>query len=479
MEDLKVIQIKDTTQTTTLIRVGEASGDLPRHLMSGEKECGYLVQGRKIEPWYWNSIKDKEGFRHIELAYLPLLPFTEISRSLRKDALVRLTELARAFMLLPSGFLRPSAGMVETWRVFFLLDEGVLILPEQLSQIILHSVSEEAMELHVKRYGRPNMEYPFGLCHQFTQFLYLAATGFAPYQPKDVREDRFRHIPLSLIPTHLDQSVSNWIDATLAMESRRQRETVSAAYSAEDNLAWWLEQTKDFTWTPSASIPHLDDAGTSVKEFLDQQKKRADRRRFWRKRGALVASIALAGILAISIVGNVVAEALRPPYTAGMSAPEVIEEFHSAQNELDLSKMGASFARGVENPYEMEVSSLFVNSKVRQAYESFDSVIRADRWIGEGRPPIPESAIIYGVVDLQITELDGNRYRADYRMLFPAEREPEAHAAFINVVERSTEFLLENSKGYWRIKEIKDLRSNIVDTLRVETIGRSGNQGTE
>ena len=63
MEDLKVIQIKDTTQTTTLIRVGEASGDLPRHLMSGEKECGYLVQGRKIEPWYWNSIKDKEGFR--------------------------------------------------------------------------------------------------------------------------------------------------------------------------------------------------------------------------------------------------------------------------------------------------------------------------------------------------------------------------------------------------------------------------------
>ena len=49
------------------------------------------------------------------------------------------------------------------------------------------------------------------------------------------------------------------------------------------------------------------------------------------------------------------AEALRPPYTAGMSAPEVIEEFHSAQNELDLSKMGASFARGVENPYEMEV----------------------------------------------------------------------------------------------------------------------------
>lgn len=474
MDEIEISHGTISGKQTTSFCIGEASGDLPRHLMTGEKACGYIVGPSGMETWYWDSLKDRNGRRYIDGPRLDILPFSEITRSLRPRALVRLRELAQAFGQVPTGFIQPSQGFVETWRIYFLKDSGVLLLPDQLSQVMLYSVSEEVKFNHVGRYMKPNTEPPFGLCHQFTQFLYLASAGFAPYDRADVREDSYRHIPLSLGFSGIDADLSRWIDATLSMPPKEQRLEVSAAYSAEDNLSWWLEKTAVFTWTvPTGptSVEIWERQDSPVLPFIQQQQKRADRRRFWRKRGALVATVALGVLIVLSILIGMVYRAVQPPYTAGMGPQEVIQEFFNAQNELDLTKMGASLARGVKNPFEMEVSSLFVNTKVRQAYEGFDFVVRADKWLAEQRPDIPESSIVYGVVDVEVTPLDTSRYRASYLVYFPAENTME-DALMVDIARRTTDFLMTDSKGYWQIEEIAPLGTSEVDTIRIQTFPR-------
>ena len=262
------------------------------------------------------------------------------------------------------------------------------------------------------------------------------------------------------------------------MDSRKQREVVSAAYSAEDNLTWFLEALGKFSWSTEDPIVPFEIQSTevdSVREYQEQQKKRADLRRFLRKRGALLASITLGVILVLSTVTSMVYQALQPPYTAGMPATAVIQEFFTAQNELDITKMESSLARGTKNPYEMEVSGLFVNTKVRQAYEGFDSVIRADQWIAQGKPPIAPSSVIYGVDTVRIEQIQDNRYRAIYRIYYPSEqmRDQELEVVLADIVERTTEFELTDKKGYYQITEIIPIESHVVETVKIETTEES------
>jgi hypothetical protein len=477
MDDITVTKTVVHGQHMTSICIGEASGDLPRHLMTGEKSCGYSVQSSQITPWYWDSIRDRDGRRFIDfMCDEEVLPFSELTQSLRSEALSRLRELAQAFQLLPPRFIRPTNGYIETWRIYFFAAGGVLVLPEELSFIILSSAAEETKFTHITRFMKPDVEPPFGLCHQFTQFLYLAATGFSPYEDAYVREDRYRHIPLGLGFTALDSAFAHWIDTTLHLRAAEQRDKVSAAYSGEENLRWWLQETENFTWVEQSSveIDTLERTEKSVKQFREQQKKRAYRKQFFRKRGALVASITLGVLILLSIFIPTIYKSIQPPYTAGMPANAVIEEFFKAQNELDLTKMDASLSRGTKNPYAAEISGLFVQSKIRQAYEGIESIVRADQWIAAGMPPIVETAHIYGNTQISIEQIDENLYAAEYFAYYPLFDEPVVEGKTQVVkIKKITEFTLTNTRGYWEITEINHKSEIPVETLQVETVAES------
>lgn len=474
--------VKDQRMTT--IRIGEASGELPKHLMLGKKECGYIVRDDTTTPWYWDNIFDRDGHRYISFPWIDILPFDEITRSLRTDALAVLRSLARALTTVPAGFVHPTNGFIETWRIYVIREGGFLLLPDSLSQLMLYSVSDEDRFEHFGRYVKPEVEPPFGLCHQFTQFLYLAAAGFAPYEDSAVREDRYQHIPLSLGFTGLDGPLASWIDSTLSMHPKDQRLAVSAAYSGEENLSWWLRETEGFTWQATGgtwTIDRLVDFSGEVASFRQAQIRRADRRVFWRKKGALVVSITIVVVIVAAILGSIIARELQPPYTKGMEPQQVVAEFFVAQNELDVQKMSDSLARGVKNPFELEVSGLFVNSRVRQAYEGFESVVRADQWIAEGMPAVPGTSIIYGVTDLTIERINANEYRAAYRYYGPAETDSADDPAYagagdqkdtgIKVTEmlRVTDFTLTDEKGYWQITAIVPVKTTEIRTFTVET----------
>lgn len=474
MSGISILEGNLNGTATTLIRVGAASGDLPRHLIMGEKACGYTVRGATVEPWNWIGINERDGFRHIQSERIDILPFSELATTLRPKALPLLRDMAYAMQQLPAGFLHITNGCIETWRIFFLASGGFLFLPEQLSQIILYSAEEEDRRFHHLDYLKPETENPFGLCHQFAQFLYLAATGIAPYGMQEVREDRWQHIPLSLGIGGLPAQTATWIDGVLSMSPKTQRETVSAAYSAEANLRWFLSQTETLAWTVSDRMEPLSTASErnpALAKFLAGQAKRARRRVFWRKKGSLVITLAVGAAILIGTVGNVAYKNLQPPYTAGMDAREVIEEFFAARDTLDVQRMGASLARGTKNPFETEVTGLFVNSRVRKAYEGIDPVLNAGKWIAEGMPPIPESTQIYGIADLKVEQAGEDLFKATFRSFYPGESFEQDGKRYATVEEwlSEAEFTVTLRRGYWVITSITSTLVSLQETHTVAT----------
>jgi len=463
--------------------------------MVGERDCGYIVKGDAVTPWYWDNLIDRGGERYLSFRELRILPFSSLFTTLRAQALPLLRELAKALQKVPSGFTHPANGFIETWRVFFVEGGGFLLLPVSLSNIISATVSDQDRIDGYGQWVKPQVEYPFGLCHQFTQFLYTACTGFAPFAENAVREDQWRHLPLSLGFTKVQPELAAWIDDTLALSEKDQRVIASAAYSGEENLKWWLEETRNFSWTdPLAGIEGTKsyEANPAARQFLQQQQKRAERRVFWRKKGALVVSVGIAVIIILSILGNYLVNELKPPYTKDMTPTQIIEEFFIGQNLLDSQKMTAAFVRGLKNPFEMEVSGLFVNSKVRLAYEGKNTVVRADEWIAQGMPAVPGYAMIYGVAEVKVQEIGENHYLATYRFFSPAYEEDQAEtedATFADAGDRgdagilveefnmALEFTFTNKKGYYQISSIEKVSSVSVGTRLVETYEEAPSRG--
>ena len=462
----------------TKIRIGDSAGELPRHLLAGEKMCGYTVRKEVVEPWHWLTVSSFDGERHIICDPIDIMAFTEIAHTLRPQALALVRELASALLRLPAGFVHPAGGFIETWRIFFIREGGFLILPEQLSQVILLSVEDEDRKLHHLRYLKPQVAPPFGLCHQCAQFLYLAATGIAPYASEEVKGDRWRHVPLSLGFTSLDERSAQWIDHVLSMSLEEQQQQVSAAYSAEENLSWFLEQSSELRWDLEQEIVDLEQGRREhpdLDAYLAKQAKRARVKKFWRTKGALVISLAFGFVLLTYIGGSIVMRNLEAPYTAGMSAPEVISEFFEARNALDAQKMGASLARGAKNPFESEVTALFVNSRVRKAYGGSDALVRADEWVALGMPPVDESSFIYGLHGLSIEQTGPATYRAHYQLLVPTGllEEETAPRLVIEQWSHTNDFTLSERRGYWEISRIDVIASHHVRTLMVETSRRT------
>jgi len=153
-----------------------------------------------------------------------------------------------------------------------------------------------------------------------------------------------------------------------------------------------------------------------------------------------------------------------------MSAPQVIEEFFVGRNSLDTQKMSASLVRSVKNPFDTEVTSLFVNSRIRKAYEGIDAVIQAGQWIDEGMQPIPESTVIYGTVDLKIEEIGQGTYRATYRSFSPADRAEESTGVLeLQEWKNATEFTLTKRREHWMIERIEHTGSTLITTHMVPT----------
>ncbi|WP_320130544.1 hypothetical protein [uncultured Sphaerochaeta sp.] len=465
------------------ITIGEKGIELPSYLMQGIKACGYIVRNGVSESWYWDGLTIAKNKRCIYFKKLPLFSITDLATKKRSQALALVRELAKALAVLPPKFLDLSSGILPLWRIWFLTDGGVLILPQTLADLFSSCAIETTRAFQSTGWVHYDTHKPFTLCDQMTQFLYFAILGFPPFLSGETREDAFRPLPVSILPNlQLPEKTIDFIDDTLKLSLTKQRD---ASGNQESNaaLSWFIEQTEGLQWNlEDRDEPRTRDSynqDPSCGPFLEKQKKRADRKIFWRKKGWIVASVVAVVFLVVWFTGSRIKASLTPPYTAGMSDVQIIDEFYAGQTELDIQKMEASLSGKAKNPASMEVTNLFVSRQTRQAYENISTQIDPNKWIKEGKPAIPEGTYLYGVTDVKIVQTGDNVYRATSTIYTPYsysddttndEEQPSAAHAFMYSYQQVQEFTFGVSKHGWTvITNITNISVKDLGRFEVET----------
>ncbi|HKM06684.1 MAG TPA: hypothetical protein VJ869_06810 [Sphaerochaeta sp.] len=398
----------------TCMAIGPSGVDLPSYLLQGQKEPGYIIQqGEKPKLWYWEGLSVVKDKRCLYFEDIHLFPITEIATTKRSKALALVRELAQAISTLPSKFLDLSSNILPLWRIWGIEEGGFLILPQDLADLFSSCAEEDVRYAMVSAWVHHGLHTPFALCDQMVQLLYFAAIGFPPFYAPETREDGFRALPLTLSSIELDKQGTSFIDANLRLSLSKQREA-SGNLESQKALAWFVEATENLQWNVGNRIeaPTYEEMrkAPSSAAFLENQKRRSDRSIFWRKKGWIVISVVVAVTLVVWFTTGRIKSALAPPYTAGMEAQQVIEEYYRGQNELDLQKMEASLARKVKNPASMEVTNLFVSRQTRQAYEGITTQIDPNVWIANGKQALLEGTFLYGVADVRVRALDSENY---------------------------------------------------------------------
>ncbi|AEV30979.1 hypothetical protein SpiGrapes_3235 [Sphaerochaeta pleomorpha str. Grapes] len=444
------------------ISIGEKGIELPTFMMQGVKSCGYIIRGGVVESWYWDGLTIAQEKRCIYFKKMDLFPLTDIATKKRSKALAIVRDLAKALSLVSTKFLDLSSGIIPIWRIWGLEDGGFLILPQNLADLFSSCANEEVRSFQSTCWVHHDNHKPFSLCDQMTQLLYFACMGFPPFQSPETREDAFRALPVSLYSVlHLPTATSQFIDKTLSLSLTKQRD-IGGNKESKDVLSWFIGATEDLQWT----LEDRDEA-TSREDlkldlgcgpFLEKQKKRADWKIFWRKKGWIVASIAAVVIVVFWISGSAIKASLTPPYTAGMSNVQIIDEYYTGQSELDVQKMEASLSKKAKNPASLEVSNLFVSRQTRQAYEGLNTQVNPNEWIANGKPAIMEGTYLYGVTDVQVEQIGDNTYKATSILYTPyayieengsEEIQPGAGHAFMYHYQQVQKFTLGLSKHGW------------------------------
>jgi hypothetical protein len=195
-------------------------------------------------------------------------------------------------------------------------------------------------------------------------------------------------------------------------------------------------------------------------------------RRFVIRNTALIIGIAAAALAAL-LIGRSIAEGQASlPTTADMDSAGVVRAYYESFGTLDHQMMeAAAIGKAGKGDIEM-VTSFFVISRVRQAYEySSSPVIPAQEWRDSGSPPL--NTQVFGVSDLELEKIsgaeDGNeiRYLASFTLWLPAsaggedqDPAPESADPFPEQAAPplpspyTDELTLTRHKGNWRISEI-------------------------
>ena len=441
----------------TAIAVGHDDISIPKHLMSGEKHNGFILDGTSRSEWYWEGFCSIEGTRYIYFDSLDILTIDALSTELRDKALDIVRTIAHGLMESSPAFLDLTNGVFPLSRILLVRDGRVLLLPPDIGDIISLTQSEEENSRDRTDIIRGNAEIQFRLITEMAELLYFAASGLLPYADDAIRGSGYHPVPLRYIVT-LDEKTDGFISFVLSAKVKEMRDIMGNIVGGK-NLAWFLDKTTGLVWDLPARSTTVRDAAIAAAKgnqeyaaFIGNAEKKAKRNAFWRVKGTIIIISAIAGVALISFFGSWLYRLLQPPVTAGQDQVAVIEALYDAQNILDVELL-TDAVKGCRLPQEMEITNLFVTSRARIAYEGFNPVINAEEWVEAGKPAIPETAIIYGVIVDSITQLDDDTFVADATWYTPYSADStQETGGYVYEYHIQQTFDFEwNKRGWWNI----------------------------
>ena len=100
----------------TAIALGVDDFAIPRHMMQGEKQDGYIYKHGELIPWRWEAFCTIEGRKCFYFDRCRIENFSSIATTHRDNALTLVRDLAVALTLLPQSFGSVQLGLLPTYR---------------------------------------------------------------------------------------------------------------------------------------------------------------------------------------------------------------------------------------------------------------------------------------------------------------------------------------------------------------------------
>ena len=375
---------------------------IPIHLVENEKMDGILVRGDNTESWNYNSFSVVGTQRCFVFDRIKLSPISTIFTTHRKNALDIIRKIGKALESASDRFLDLETGIFPLRRIYIVDEDDVLLLPPDMGSLMSVFMDDERRGDDVSALYKGRTESGFTLILEMAELLYYAATGYLPYEDDDVKRNRYRYYPIEnamkSLGEKLDEKTAGLINVILKAKSQQMRD-IMGNFHAGKALYWFNEKAAELEWNLENrnSIEEREavmNAGDYI-AWKEKTKSVAKRVNFWRRKGTIITVCTVIAAVFLWALTSWLLNFFAPPVTRDMEPEEIIEFVYEAQNDLNSNDI-ATACKGTKLPQENEVTTLFVSTRMRQAYEMMNPVVRADKWIEAGKVPIKDTQTIYG-----------------------------------------------------------------------------------
>lgn len=476
----EIIDIVRDGEKKTAICIGRDDFGLPKHLMQGTKQDGIISDGHSLSSWYWDGLCVIEGMRYVYFSPCDIRPIYDISTYSRPKALKIVRNLAFALSTAKEDYLDLITGIFPLYRIWIYGEDSILIMPPDLGDLIGIMRDEETKENEVNRIIQGTAEKQFLLITEMAELLYYAATGIFPFASDEVRGSGYREVPVSYFEK-LPEKTEGFISFIFHAKSREMRDIMGNG-SGGECLGWFLSKSRHLEWNlPPRTEEERDASIKKTREseaystYFAERTRIYKRNTFWRTKGTAIGIVAVIVLLVGGFLASYLHGLLEPPTTKDLDKAGVIEAFYEAQSNCDPSELTTA-VKGFSPPQEMEVTNLYVSTRTRFAYESYDPFVNAEEWVNEGMPAVPEGSMIYGVVLESLEETEENHFIATgiWYLPFPEDDStqiippPGTIAVYTYRVTQTFEMKW-NDRGWWNIVGSEITGHEYLDTVLAQS----------
>ena len=344
----------------------------------------------------------------------------------------------------------PSEGSYPTGTVFF-----------PPTRLLKRTLDADGVLLNAEQWIHPDLKGPEGISFCAGVMLYRIFCGTPPFTQdkedelrQDLREGVF--IPPLLAAPGLDPEMAALISEAISPISGETKprprpeiinEFIGSPFSKEVS-----------SWIKVLGEKEISEIRSEYKQYGKRKASAVKRKRFLARNTAIICVSFAALIVLLLFSRSMIRSRSELPTTRGMTALEVAAVYYKAFNTLDHTMMQSCVSGRAGREDIQMVTSLYVVSRVRQAYERGEFFMPATEWIEAGRPETDKT--VFGITDLSIeilAEDDRNAIlEADYVLWTQTAQEEGINTAAFPVGMLIKDILyLAHKRNTWSIVEIE------------------------
>ncbi|QEN05468.1 hypothetical protein EW093_12335 [Thiospirochaeta perfilievii] len=292
-----------------------------------------------------------------------------------------------------------------------------VIFPPAIIEFINNRESLDKKLSDVSLYRHPDLKGEKAILYSIGILLFQSTTKSYPITYNDVEDLRDKMRRKKLVE-------ARWRDVKI---SDRLNDLINELLDIENSLD--LQTLKNRLQSITTEGIYREDGDYTQEEALNKQKEKRlllweKRRSFVIKYKGLIVGGSITSLLLIIFFGTIIANALKPPLTAGFSASQVVETYFESFQTLNPELIDDVLAKGVRNNDSTEISTLYVTTKMRTQTDPTSTILSPSQWLAlpdENR----DGKDVYGIYNLKIKMLENNVYQASYEKWYTQAEESD------------------------------------------------------